>query len=46
MCGRLALNETPCKLAEHSDLTGELDLLHSWNIAPSTRIAVIVEESE
>jgi putative SOS response-associated peptidase YedK len=43
MCGRFALNETPRKLAEHFDLTGDLDLSSSWNIAPSTHIAVIVE---
>ena len=36
MCGRFALNETPRKFAGHFDLTGDLDLSPSWNIAPST----------
>jgi len=44
MCGRFALNETPRKLVEHFDLTGELDLSPSWNIAPSTRICTITAD--
>jgi putative SOS response-associated peptidase YedK len=46
MCGRFALNETPRKLAEHFDLSGDLDLLPSWNIAPSTRICSITADED
>jgi putative SOS response-associated peptidase YedK len=44
MCGRFALNETPVKLAEHFDLSGDLDLSPSWNIAPSSRICSIAAD--
>ena len=44
MCGRFALNENPRKLAEHFDLSGDLDLSPSWNITPSTRICTITAE--
>lgn len=46
MCGRFALNETPSKIIEHFNIIGELDLSPSWNIAPSSRIAVIIERDE
>jgi len=47
MCGRFALNESPAKLASHFNLTGEVGLSPSWNIAPSTRIcSITADESE
>jgi len=46
MCGRFALYEEPPKLAEHFDLTGDLDFSASWNIAPSARICTITADSE
>ena len=46
MCGRFSLNETPRKLVEHFDLTGELDFSPSWNIAPSARICTITADSD
>jgi putative SOS response-associated peptidase YedK len=47
MCGRFALNESPARLAEHFNLSGELSISPSWNIAPSTRITTITaDESE
>lgn len=44
MCGRFALNENPAKLAEHFHLSGDVDLVPSWNIAPSTRIYTITAD--
>jgi putative SOS response-associated peptidase YedK len=44
MCGRFALNETPRKLAEHFNLSGDVDFSHSWNIAPSLRICTITSD--
>jgi putative SOS response-associated peptidase YedK len=46
MCGRFALNETPLKLAEFFQLSGNLDLFPSWNIAPSTNIYSITADDE
>jgi len=46
MCGRFALNENPKKFAEHFQITGEVDLLPSWNIAPSTRIYSITADEQ
>lgn len=46
MCGRFALNENPSKLAEHFNLSGDLDFSPSWNIAPSSRICTITDDSE
>lgn len=47
MCGRFALNANPKKLAEHFKLSGEVDLISSWNIAPSTRIcSITADENE
>jgi putative SOS response-associated peptidase YedK len=44
MCGRFALNETPRKLAELFNLSGDLDFSPSWNIAPSLRICTITSD--
>ena len=33
MCGRFVLSVTYRKLAEHFELSGDLDLSPSWNIA-------------
>ena len=38
MCGRFTLNVIPDKIKEYFDLTGELDLSPSWNIASTTPI--------
>jgi putative SOS response-associated peptidase YedK len=46
MCGRFALNETPRKLAEYFDLSGDLEFSPFWNIAPSTRICSITADQE
>jgi len=46
MCGRFALNENPRKLAEHFNLSGDLDFSPSWNIAPSLRICTITDDKE
>lgn len=46
MCGRFALDLPPKKLAEHFDLTGELDFSASWNISPSTRICTVTADGE
>jgi putative SOS response-associated peptidase YedK len=46
MCGRFTLNESPKKLAEHFQLSGDLDFLSSWNIAPSTKILSITANEE
>jgi len=46
MCGRFALNENLRKLAEHFNLSGDLDFSPSWNIAPSSRICTITDDSE
>lgn len=46
MCGRFALNENPKKLAEHFQVSGELDLSPSWNIAPSSRICTITADGQ
>ena len=47
MCGRFALNENPKKLAEHFNLSGEVDISPSWNIAPSAKIvAITANEAE
>jgi putative SOS response-associated peptidase YedK len=46
MCGRFALDIPPKKLAEVFKLSGEFDLLPSWNIAPSTKIATIRADAE
>ena len=44
MCGRFALNETPRKLIEYFDLSGDLDFSPSWNIAPTALINSIVAD--
>ena len=46
MCGRFALNETPKKFAEHFHLSGDTELMQSWNIAPSLRIYAITDDQE
>ena len=46
MCGRFALNENPRKLAEHFQLSGDVDFLPSWNIAPSLRICTITADKD
>lgn len=47
MCGRFTLNETPSKLAEYFDLSGDLDFSPSWNIAPATLInSIVADENE
>jgi len=46
MCGRFALDEKPRKLAEHFDLSGDLELSPSWNIAPSSRICTITIDND
>jgi len=46
MCGRFALNENPKKFAEHFNLSGEVNLSPSWNIAPSTLISTITANEE
>jgi len=46
MCGRFALDTPPKKLAEHFNLSGELDISPSWNIAPSSRICTITNDTE
>jgi putative SOS response-associated peptidase YedK len=44
MCGRYALDENPAKLAEHFNLSGEISITPSWNIAPSTKICSITAD--
>jgi putative SOS response-associated peptidase YedK len=44
MCGRFALNETPRKLAELFNLSGDMEYSPSWNIAPSSRICTITAD--
>jgi putative SOS response-associated peptidase YedK len=46
MCGRFTLNEHPHKLAERFQLSGEPDLFASWNIAPSTRVCLIIADKD
>jgi putative SOS response-associated peptidase YedK len=46
MCGRFALKENPKKLAEQFQLSGELNLSPSWNIAPSSRICTITADEQ
>ena len=46
MCGRFALNENPTKLAQHFHLSGDFDVLPSWNIAPSTKILTVKANEE
>lgn len=46
MCGRFALSENPQKFAEYFNLSGDLDLSPSWNIAPSTRICSITVDEK
>ena len=46
MCGRFVLSVTYRKLAEHFDLTGDLEMSPSWNIAPSTRICSITADPQ
>jgi len=46
MCGRFALSENPLKFAEHFNLSVAVDLSPSWNIAPSSRICTITDDSE
>ncbi|MGA8865111.1 MAG: SOS response-associated peptidase [Gallionella sp.] len=46
MCGRFALNKNPRKVAEHFNLSGDLEFTPSWNIAPSSRICTIADDSE
>jgi putative SOS response-associated peptidase YedK len=46
MCGRYSLIENPRKLAEHFNLSGDLDFSSSWNIAPSSRICSITADCE
>src|SRR5574340_1149605 len=46
MCGRFALNENPQKFAEYFNLSGDLDLSPSWNIAPSPRICSIIMDEK
>ena len=47
MCGRFALDISPAKLAERFNLSGEVSLAPSWNIAPSSRIcSITADESE
>jgi len=46
MCGRFALNENPQKFAEHFQLSGEVELTSSWNIAPSFRIHTITDDQD
>lgn len=47
MCGRFTLTETPRKLTEYFDLSGDLDFSPSWNIAPTALInSIIADENE
>ena len=46
MCGRFALKENPKKLGEYFQLTGDLEFLPSWNIAPSSRICSVTADAE
>ncbi len=47
MCGRFTLNETPRKLTEYFDLSGDLDFSPSWNIAPTALInSIVADENE
>jgi putative SOS response-associated peptidase YedK len=46
MCGRFALDENPKKLAEHFQVSGELDLSPSWNIAPTSRICTVTADEQ
>ena len=46
MCGRFALNENPRKFSEHFKLSGEVDFSPSWNIAPSSLICTITDDTE
>lgn len=46
MCGRFALDLPTNKLAEHFDLTGEVNLSPTWNIAPSALISTITANEE
>ena len=41
MCGRFALDTNPQRFADHFSISGDLDLIPSWNIAPSTKIHTI-----
>lgn len=46
MCGRFELHTPPAKIKEHFDLSGELNISPSWNIAPATPINSIVADEE
>ncbi|MCG6933475.1 MAG: SOS response-associated peptidase [Gallionella sp.] len=46
MCGRFVLAGTYRALAEHFDLSGDIEFSPSWNIAPSTRICSITADKE
>jgi putative SOS response-associated peptidase YedK len=46
MCGRFVLSVVYRELAEHFDLSGEIEFSPSWNIAPSTRICSITADKE
>jgi putative SOS response-associated peptidase YedK len=44
MCGRFVLAGTYRELAKHFDLSGDIELSPSWNIAPSSRICTITSD--
>ncbi len=44
MCGRFALAVSPETLKSHFNLSGALDLMPSWNIAPSLNIVTITAD--
>jgi putative SOS response-associated peptidase YedK len=44
MCGRFVLAGTYRELAQHFDLSGDIELSPSWNIVPSTRICTITSD--
>ena len=46
MCGRFVLSGTYRELAEHFDLSGDIEFAPSWNIAPSLRICSITADRD
>ncbi len=46
MCGRFALNEISSRFVDYFQVSDELDLLPSWNIAPTSLINAITADTE
>jgi putative SOS response-associated peptidase YedK len=44
VCGRFALDTNPKIFADHFNITGDLGIPPSWNIAPSTKIHTITSK--